>query len=88
MRAKFEVLIALVLITARATSPGMAVAQPENALLQQCTQWWAMRDDRPFLQSELERLLREDPENICIGFVASLLGGTPVVQVPQLPYTG
>lgn len=88
MRARFEVLIALVLITARATSPGVAIAQVENELRAQCEEWWEMRDDRPALQLELERLLELDPNNICIGFIADLLGGTPIAQVPPEIYQG
>lgn len=88
MRTRYDVLIALALITARATSPGVANAQDQNDLRERCMEWWQMRDDRPALQLELERLLEEDPENICVGFVAGLLGGTPVAQVPQVPYIG
>ncbi|GAA5075614.1 hypothetical protein N0B44_09930 [Roseibacterium beibuensis] len=45
------------------------------------------RMDRAALQAELSVLLDEDPANVCVDYIVSILGEAPVAQVtPTDPY--
>jgi hypothetical protein len=84
MQRKISTLTALAVLTAAVSSPMPGVSQT-GVSAEVCEFYETM--DRSTLQQELSRLLETDPNNGCIDYLVSLLGGSPVAEVvPTDPY--
>ncbi|WP_025311438.1 hypothetical protein [Roseicyclus elongatus] len=81
MKRKISTLAALAVLTASVGAPMPGESQGID--LDVCEVYDRM--DRSSLQRELAVLLDEDPTNVCVDYIVSLLGGTPVAQVTPTP---
>jgi hypothetical protein len=86
MSAKIGVVAAMAAMAVRVGIPDVAYAHERIAFERQC-EIYKNIDDRSELQSELERLLRIDPDDQCVGVIVGLLGGSPVALVGGVPET-
>ncbi len=71
---------ALALLTAQAGLPSSAAAQDSFRWEQQCQEWRRI-DDTAELQAQLEFLLLNRPDDPCIEYLVSRLGGAPTASV-------